>query len=411
MSLSKKISLITTLLLSLVLISPEYIWADYSSEIDSFEYNEITIPASGSNSFVVINDNIPFFSEAEKAATDVYENYTELDSLNRVGTVQANIDKSSLDNGERGDISSIKPTGWVQGKYDIVSGGWLYNRSHLYAHSLGGDDIVQNLMTGTRAFNYDGMYASSESLVLNYVQSAEDNVHVLYRVTPLFNNNDLLAVGALMEALCLEDPNFRICTFCYNVQPGISIDYATGDNKLTDGGDPDKPDDTPKSIKTMTISAIETQTYTGKAIKPAVTIKDGSTKLTDGVDYECTYSSNKTPGKAKITVKGIGRYNGSTNIYFVIRPAKMTISSISSTSRTLKISWKKHPGVTAYRIAYRRKGTSKYKYTTCKSTTTRKTISSLKKNKRYQIRIRAYKQIDGKKYFGAYSKLKTIKIK
>ena len=392
------------------MISPDYIWADYSSEIEAFEYNGTVIPASDSNVSVIINDNIPFFTEAEKAITDTYENYTELDPLNRVGTVQASIDKTSLDTDERGDISSIKPTGWIQEKYDIVSGGWLYNRSHLYAHSLGGDDIEKNLMTGTRAFNFDGMYASSESLILNYIKASEENVHVLYRVTPIFIDNDLLAKGTLMEALCLENPDFRICAFCYNIQPGISIDYATGDNKLTDSNS-EEPDDTPKNINEVRLSRINVQTYTGVYIKPAITIKDGSAKLVNDTDYKVTYRNNRYPGKASIIITGTGNYTGSMTVHYYIRPAKMAISNISSKKQSLMISWKKHLGVTAYRIAYRRKGTSKYRYITCKSTTTKKIITSLKKGKSYQIRIRAYKQIDGRKYYGAYSTLKSIKIK
>ena len=410
MNIFRKTSTVIIIFISLVLISPDYIWADYSSEIEAFEYNGTVIPASDSNVSVIINDNIPFFTEAEKAITDTYENYTELDPLNRVGTVQASIDKTSLDTDERGDISSIKPTGWIQEKYDIVSGGWLYNRSHLYAHSLGGDDIEKNLMTGTRAFNFDGMYASSESLILNYIKASEENVHVLYRVTPIFIDNDLLAKGTLMEALCLENPDFRICAFCYNIQPGISIDYATGDNKLTDSNS-EEPDDTPKNINEVRLSRINVQTYTGVYIKPAITIKDGSAKLVNDTDYKVTYRNNRYPGKASIIITGTGNYTGSMTVHYYIRPAKMAISNISSKKQSLMISWKKHPGVTAYRIAYRRKGTSKYRYITCKSTTTKKIITSLKKGKSYQIRIRAYKQIDGRKYYGAYSTLKSIKIK
>ena len=410
MNIIKKIISVTILFISLVLISPELIWADYSSVVDSFEYNGVVIPSSGSNAFVTLNDNNPFFTEAEKAITDTYESYTELDSLERVGTAQANIDKGSLDTDERDDISSIKPTGWIQGKYDIVSGGWLYNRSHLYAHSLGGDDIAKNLMTGTRTFNYDGMYASSENLILNFIKSSEENVHVLYRVTPVFSDDDLLAKGTLMEALCLEDPDFKICAFCYNVQPGISINYSTGENRLTDS-EPEEPESEPKSIKDMCISSIKTQTYTGKYLKPVITIKDGNTKLVNNVDYKATYKNNRYPGKASVKITGIGYYNDDLSLSFIIRPAKITISSLSSKSKSLTIKWKKHPGITAYRIGYRRKGTSKYKYVTCKSSTTKKTITKLKKGKKYQIRIRAYKQIDGKKYYGAYSKLKSIKIR
>ena len=415
-----------SILIGIFSISPDFVWADYVTEIDAFEYNGIEIPESDGRYSTVVNDNDPLFTEAEKAVTEPYETYSEFDSLNRVGKAQANIDKTSIEVGERGNIGSIYPTGWIQGNYDIVKGKWLYNRSHLYAHSLGGDDIARNLMTGTYEFNHSGMYDTFESIVLQYIKSSEENVHVLFRATPVFDDDDLLAKGILMEALCLEDPDFKTCIFCYNIQNGISIDYATGNNYLTDGGSPDNPsgktdtDDsdnndnpvtTRKSIKDLTISCARIKKYTGKYLKPSVTIKDGSKVLSKGTDYTIEYKNNKLPGKASVKLTGIGDYKGTMTLNFVIRPKKMKIIKSRGSKNSLTLKWQKHPGVTSYQIAYRQKGSSKFRYMTCRSTTTSKTITSLKAGKKYQVKIRALKQVSGKKYYSTYSKLKTVRIK
>lgn len=189
----------------------------------------------GSSPYVIINDNKPFFEESDYT-TKAYEKYAELDSLGRCGVTMACVGKEIMPTEDRGDIGSVKPTGWVQKKYDtdLVDGGYIYNRAHLIGFQLTGENAnKQNLITGTRYFNVDGMLPF-ENMVADYVK--ETGNHVLYRVTPVFEGDDLLARGVLMEAYSVEDKGEEVqfCVFVYNVQPGIEIDYATGENKLAE---------------------------------------------------------------------------------------------------------------------------------------------------------------------------------
>ncbi len=193
------------------------------------------IPGYDGELWALINNNIPYFSDDE-ITTDVFEEYSEPDSLGRCGTAYANICKELMPTKERGDISEIHPTGWHSSFYDFIDEGSLYNRCHLIAHELAGEDANErNLITGTRTFNKDGMQPF-ENLVADYVH--ETGNHVLYRVTPLFEGDDLVARGVLMEAYSVEDEGEGVCfcVFCYNVEPGVGIDYATGDN-WTDVGE------------------------------------------------------------------------------------------------------------------------------------------------------------------------------
>ncbi len=194
------------------------------------------IPSYSGDLWAVINENIPFFADDEKT-TDVFEEYSELDSLGRCGTAYANICPELMPTEPRGDISDIHPTGWHSSFYDFVDEESLYNRCHLIAHELAGEDANErNLITGTRTFNKDGMQPY-ENMVADYVH--ETGNHVLYRVTPMFEGDNLVADGVLMEAYSVEDDGEGICycVFCYNVEPGVGIDYATGDNWLDVGDD------------------------------------------------------------------------------------------------------------------------------------------------------------------------------
>ncbi|MBQ7582963.1 MAG: DNA/RNA non-specific endonuclease, partial [Lachnospiraceae bacterium] len=163
-----------------------------------------------------------------------FENYSELDSLGRCGEAYANLCRELMPVEERGEIGYIRPTGWVQEKYEGIIPSdppYLYNRCHLIAYCLAAEDANEkNLITGTRYMNVEGMLPFEE-LVANYLD-AHDN-HVLYRVTPVFNGTNLVADGVLMEAYSVEDHGKGICfcVFCYNVQPGIEIDYGTGDSR------------------------------------------------------------------------------------------------------------------------------------------------------------------------------------
>ncbi len=202
-----------------------------SSEAASVSLSDI--PEYSGEPSVVIHDNLPFFTE-EEITTEVFEDYAELDELGRCGEAYANICRELMPTEERGDISAIHPTGWQSSWYEFVDGESLYNRCHLIAHELAGEDANEkNLITGTRFFNVDGMLPY-ENAVADYVY--ETDHHVLYRVTPLFDGDNLVADGVLMEAYSVEDSGKGICycVFCYNVQPGIEIDYATGDNWLSD---------------------------------------------------------------------------------------------------------------------------------------------------------------------------------
>ena len=191
------------------------------------------LPGFNGSKYYVVSGNIPNFSVAE-LTTKSYEKYSELDSLGRVGPAIASLSKDTMPAaGEaRGDISSVKPTGWIQGKYSIVPSSWLYNRSHLIAWQLSAENAnKQNLMTGTQFFNQSCM-KTWENMVADYIK--ETGNHVAYRVTPIFEGSNLLAHGVQMEAYSIEDGGKGICfnIFIYNVQEGITINYATGANSL-----------------------------------------------------------------------------------------------------------------------------------------------------------------------------------
>lgn len=190
--------------------------------------------------YAVVNDNVPFFEDAEKNTT-AFETYAVKDALGRCGVAYANVCEELMPTEERGNISSVKPTGWVQNSYSVIKSGSLYNRSHLIAFQLAGENAnSQNLITGTRYMN-EAMIPF-ENMVADYVK--ETHHHVLYRVTPVFTGNNLLADGVLMEALSVEDDDICFCVFCYNVQPYIYLDYATGENRLA-SETPEEPTEEP----------------------------------------------------------------------------------------------------------------------------------------------------------------------
>ncbi len=238
---NKKISikqLIITLLIFTIIVLIEYFAEDINKKQDNTQENINTstkvtysslldVPEYTNEICVEINDNKPYFTEADYT-TEAFEKYSELDYLGRCGVAYANvcIEIMPTKGDERGDISSVYPTGWKQTKFN---GEYLYNRCHLIAHSLSDeDDNKQNLITGTRYFNVQGMLPY-ERLVYEYIQNNKNN-HVLYRVTPIYKGDNLLASGVEMEAYSVEDNGKGICfnVYIYNVQPGANIDYATG---------------------------------------------------------------------------------------------------------------------------------------------------------------------------------------
>ena len=211
------------------------------------------LPYYSGNPWVAVNGNKPAFT-SEEITTKAYEFFSELDNLGRCGYVMSCVGKELMPTESRGDIGHIKPTGWVQKQYDgnLVSGGSLYNRCHLIGFQLTGEnDNKKNLITGTRYMNWDGM-VEFENMIADYVK--ETGNHVMYRVTPMFYENELVARGVHMEAYSVEDNGEGISfnVYAYNIQPGIVIDYATGNNWLAEDAEnngtgeesTDAPDDT-----------------------------------------------------------------------------------------------------------------------------------------------------------------------
>lgn len=190
-----------------------------------------SVGAYAGTAYAVINNNQPNFSATELTTTG-YEKYSDLDSLGRCGVALASCGRDTMPgaNETRGSISSIKPSGWIQAKYNGISGGYLWNRCHLIGWQLSAENANRkNLITGTRYMNIEGMLPF-ENMVADYIK--ETNHHVAYRVTPIFEGNNLVCSGVQIEAYSVEDNGEGICfnVYCYNVQPGITIDYATGNS-------------------------------------------------------------------------------------------------------------------------------------------------------------------------------------
>ena len=200
-----------------------------SEEVKSYNIGEI--PKYTGESYIVINNNDPDFTEDDLSSKD-FEEYSNLDYLGRCGVAYANISINTMPTEKRGSIGMIKPSGWHTIKYDIVDGKYLYNRCHLIGYQLAGENANEkNLITCTRQMNTEGML-QFENQVADYVKETKN--HVLYRVTPIFENTNLVATGIQMEALSVEDNGvgIKFNVFVYNVQNGIEIDYANGDSKL-----------------------------------------------------------------------------------------------------------------------------------------------------------------------------------
>lgn len=194
--------------------------------------DDLEIPVYAGQPYTVIKDNVPDFTEEEKSCTDAFEYYGDLDTLGRCTVTFANVCPQTQPTEKRGTIGQVRPSGWHTVKYnDLIDGNYLYNRCHLIGYQLTGENAnVSNLITGTRYLNVEGMLPF-EDMVDDYVD--ETGNHVLYRVTPIFKGDELVARGVRMEAWSVEDAGTGICfdVFCYNVQPGIVIDYATGNSQ------------------------------------------------------------------------------------------------------------------------------------------------------------------------------------
>lgn len=256
------------------------------SGVEQFDLS--TIPAYSGQAYITINNNVPFFTEAElQEAAGSYESYSNLDSLGRCGVCIASVGRDIMPTEERENIGQIKPSGWRTVKYNsIIDGNYLYNKCHLIGYQLTGENANEkNLITGTRYLNVEGMQPF-ENMVAAYVKATDD--HVLYRVTPIFEGDNLIASGVLMEAESVEDSGAGLLfnVFCYNVQPGISIDYATG-NSTEDGSIAAEED------KNMSTAEPETQS-------PAA----------DTSAHSGAYAVNSNNGKIHITGKCAATGNG-----------------------------------------------------------------------------------------------------
>ena len=189
-------------------------------------------PEYDSSPYVILNNDKPEFTE-EELNSEEFESYSDLDSLGRCGVAMANIGLNLMPDAdeERESISSVEPTGWINKEYDIVDGGYLYNRCHLIGYQLTAENANEkNLITGTRYMNTEGMLPF-ENEIAEYIKETRN--HVLYRVTPIFEDDNLVASGVQLEAQSIEDDGEGVCfnVYCYNVQPGIIINYATGESR------------------------------------------------------------------------------------------------------------------------------------------------------------------------------------
>lgn len=226
----------------------------YGSVTESIGFDISKVPAYSGNPVYIVNNNNPFF-ETNELTSQSFENYSELDALGRCGVAYACIDQSMMPTEERGEIGFVRPSGWHTVKYDCIPDRYLYNRCHLIGYQFTGQNALpENLITGTRYLNVTGMLPYENNLSA-YIRSG--NNHVLYRVTPIFEGNNLVSSGVLMEAYSVEDKGkLHFCVFCYNVQPGVIIDYSTGksvedpnyvvpsDNAEEDTGDNNNTDKT-----------------------------------------------------------------------------------------------------------------------------------------------------------------------
>lgn len=263
------------------------------------EFSLADVPIYSGNPYVVINDNNPYFSENELTVQS-FESYSELDDLGRCGTAYACIGLDLMPTEERGDIGSVKPTGWHTVKYNgIVDGNYLYNRCHLIGYQLSGENANErNLITGTRYLNVQGMLPF-ENMVADYVK--ETGSHVLYRVTPVFEGDNLLSSGVLMEAKSVEDAGDGIlfCVFAYNVQPNIDIDYVTGESSLSQSYQTPEPPPEPTPEPTVVPTPEPTIEPTPE---PEAPIVQESTE--EPIPQGTTYIINTNTGKFHYTTCG-----------------------------------------------------------------------------------------------------------
>ena len=217
----KNIKLIILIVLSLSVLGGRLLFSNIESDYISSDNNKAV---------QVVNDNIPTFTKKDKSTLSYpgYEYYSALDSLGRCGYAEACVGFETMPTNKRESISKVKPTGWMNNKYDFIEGGWLYNRCHLIAFCLTGENANDhNLITGTRFMNVEGMLPY-EIKIQNYIEETDN--HVMYRVEPDFKDDNMLASGVHMMAQSVEDNTISFNVYCPNIQPGVKINYSSGDN-------------------------------------------------------------------------------------------------------------------------------------------------------------------------------------
>ena len=252
-------------------------------------FNAADVPAYSGKSYTAVNNNEPYFT-SDDLTTEAFENYSELDALGRCGAAYANVCLETMPTEKRGSISEVKPTGWHSVKYDNVDGKSLYNRCHLIGYQLTAENAnQQNLITGTRYLNVDGMLPF-ENMVADYVKETDN--HVLYRVTPIFTGDNLVADGVLMEGYSVEDEGDGICfcVYAYNVQPGITIDYATGDSWLS--SEKGNSDSSSGGNSAVSQSAAD-KSGTQQAAVQTESVKETSAPVSTGTEYILNTNTKK----------------------------------------------------------------------------------------------------------------------
>ena len=252
-------------------------------------FNAADVPAYSGEPYTAVNNNEPYFT-SDNLTTEAFENYSELDALGRCGVAYVNVCLETMPTEKRGSISEVKPTGWHSVKYDNVDGKSLYNRCHLIGYQLTAENAnQQNLITGTRYLNVDGMLPF-ENMVADYVKETDN--HVLYRVTPIFTGDNLVADGVLMEGYSVEDEGDGICfcVYAYNVQPGITIDYATGDSWLS--SEKGNSDSSSGGNSAVSQSAAD-KSGTQQAAVQTECVKETSAPVSTGTEYILNTNTKK----------------------------------------------------------------------------------------------------------------------
>lgn len=289
---------------------------DHSAEekgSDSESYVTVDdVPAYSGEPYVEVNDNQPEFTE-EELTTVSYEDYSELDELGRCQSAEACIGQDLMPTEARESISSVKPTGWKNKSYDTVDGGYVYNRCHLIGFQLTGENAnEENLITGTRYMNVEGMLPFEDE-VAAYIKETDN--HVMYRVTPVFEGDDLVASGVQMQAESVEDDGVGISfnVYVYNVQPYVVIDYKTGENwegdeiaepegKWADGTEAEPSDSKSDSKINAKTDSAATSKAEAKDTKEQTYILNKNTKK---------FHKPECSGTKKIKAKNKGEYTGS----------------------------------------------------------------------------------------------------